>query len=93
MSAVFVGDENFDVSLLERVFSEVVKVNGSIVSKRHVPDKLMEKHDILIYQSKYMQHVSAAFIRAANDFGKKIIYVDTCNAGLVLSEVYKEMYS
>ena len=31
--------------------------------------------------------------RAANDFGKKIIYVDTCNAGLVLSEVYKEMYS
>lgn len=93
MSAVFVGDENFDESLLDRVFSEVVKVNGSVVSKRHVPDKLMEKHDILIYQSKYMQHVSAAFIRAANNFGKKIIYVDTCNAGLVLSEVYKEMYS
>lgn len=93
MSAVFVGDPNFDESLLNSVFGEIVKVNGYTVSKNHNPRVLMDKHDILIYQSKYMQHVSAEFIKAANDFGKKIIYIDTCNAGLVLSEIYKNLYA
>ena len=93
LNAAFVGDSNFDITLLTSLFNDVSKINGYTASTLYDPYTVMNKCDILIYQSKYMKHVSAEFIKAASDLNKTIIYIESCNPGLVVSEIYKQLYS